>query len=77
MKIVRIVNLIAFILLLIGGINWLLIGILDFNLVAVITPGMIVLARIIYSLVGVSALWLIFASVWTKHIGFPTSKMDK
>lgn len=77
MKIVRIVNLIAFVLLLIGGINWLLIGLMNFNLVAVITPGLDVLARIIYSLVGVSAIWLVFASVWTKHIGFPTSKEDK
>lgn len=71
MKAVKITNLVAFILLVIGGLNWLLIGVFDFNLVAAITGGMVVLYRIIYSLVGVSALWLIISSIWTKHIGFP------
>ena len=72
MKIVRIVNIIAFIILIIGGINWLSIGLFGFNLVSAITFGMDVIARIIYSLVGVSALWLIISSIWAKRIAFPT-----
>lgn len=55
-------SIIAFLLVLIGAIVWLLVGIFDFNLVAYIFgsgTGAIV-SRIIYTLVGISALWLIF-----------------
>lgn len=71
MKAVRIVNLIAFIILLIGGINWLTIGLFNFNFVSAISGSMMVITRIIYSLVGISAIWLIISSIWTRHIGFP------
>lgn len=73
MKAVRIANIITFIVLLIGGINWLSIGIFDFNLVTAISFGMIAISRIIYILVGISAIWLIISAIWTKHIGFPTN----
>ena len=58
----KITTIIAFSLVIIGALVWLLIGIFDFNLVAMIFgagPGAVV-SRIIYSLVGISALWLIF-----------------
>lgn len=45
----------AYVLTLIGAINWGLIGLFGFNLVAAIFGDMTVLARIIYSLVGISA----------------------
>ena len=41
----------ALVLTLIGALNWGLIGIFDFNLVAAIFGDMTVAARIIYSLV--------------------------
>lgn len=48
---------IALIILIIGGINWGLIGFFSFDLVAWIFGGSSsILARIIYSLVGLSAL---------------------
>ena len=51
---------IALVLLIIGGINWGLIGIFQFDLVAFLFCGMgAVISRIIYSLVAVSALWCI------------------
>lgn len=58
----KITTIIAFLLVLIGSIVWLLIGIFDFNLVAFIfgAGANAVVSRIIYSLVGISALWLIF-----------------
>lgn len=74
MKAIKITNLITFILLVVGGLNWLLIGIFDFNLVTTITGGLAVLSRIVYSLVGVSAIWLVVSSIWTKHIAFPTNE---
>jgi undecaprenyl-diphosphatase len=49
--------LIALALIIIGAINWGLIGILKFNLVAAIFGDMTALARIVYSLVGLSGLW--------------------
>ena len=45
----------AYVLTLIGALNWGLIGIFGFNLVAAIFGDMTVLARIIYSLIGISA----------------------
>ncbi len=38
-----------------GGLNWGLIGILNFDLVAFIFGGGSLLARIVYTLVGVAA----------------------
>ena len=56
----KIATIISFILVLAGALVWLLVGIFDFNLVAFIFgPGALV-SRIIYSLVGISALWMIF-----------------
>ncbi len=51
---------IAFILVIIGGINWGLIGFLNYDLVAAIFGNMSALSRIIYDLVGLSALYMIF-----------------
>ena len=45
----------ALVLTLIGALNWGLIGIFDFNLVAAIFGDMTVAARIIYSLGGIAA----------------------
>lgn len=56
----KIINNIALILNIIGGINWGLIGLFKFDLVAWICGGQdAVLARIIYSLVGLAAIWCI------------------
>ena len=47
-------------LLIIGGINWGLIGIFQFDLVAFIFGGQAaVISRIIYTLVGISAVWCV------------------
>ncbi len=58
----KITTVIAYVLVLIGAIVWLLVGLFDFNLVAFLFGGgaEAVVSRIIYSLVGISALWLIF-----------------
>ncbi len=56
----KMIRKIAYILTLIGALNWGLVGIAGFDLVAAIF-GIGLIANIIYSLVGISALWLIFA----------------
>ena len=51
---------IALALLVIGGINWGLIGIFRFDLVAFLFGGSAaVISRIVYTLVAVSAVWCI------------------
>jgi len=47
---------IALVLTIIGAINWGLIGLLDFNLVAMITGEMELLSNIIYILVGIAGI---------------------
>ena len=58
----KITTIIAFILVLVGAIVWLLVGIFDFNLVAFVfgAGAGAWVSRIIYILVGLSALWMIF-----------------
>ena len=53
----KIIDKIALILIIIGAVNWGLIGLFRFNLVEMIFGDMTVLARIIYTLVGISGLW--------------------
>lgn len=50
------VHLIAFILLVVGGLNWGLVGAFDFNLVTTLF-GEGGLTKAIYILVGLSAIW--------------------
>ncbi len=51
---------ISLILTIIGGINWLLVGLFRFDLVAYICGGQTAtISRIIYAIVGVAALWCI------------------
>lgn len=49
----------ALALVIIGAVNWGLIGFLDFNLVAWLFGSMTWLSRIIYALVGLCGLYII------------------
>ena len=56
----KIVDRIALILTIIGGINWGLIGIFKFDLVAWIFGGQrAVMSRIVYTLICLAAIWCI------------------
>ena len=52
----KVLYYIALTLVIIGALNWLLIGLFDFDLVATIFGTMSVLSRIIYILVGIAGL---------------------
>lgn len=55
-----VISRIALALVIIGAINWGLIGLFQFDLVAAIFGGQdAALARVIYALVGISGLWCI------------------
>ena len=68
----KITTIIAFLLVIVGALVWLMIGLFNFNLVAFIfgAGGAAVVSRIIYSLVGISALWMIF--YWVVYRPFKT-----
>lgn len=54
----RALNIITLILVIVGGLNWGLVGLFQFDLVAAIFGGQdAALSRIVYILVGASALW--------------------
>jgi uncharacterized membrane protein YuzA (DUF378 family) len=56
-KAMKPLNLITLILLVVGGLNWGLVGLFNFDLVATLFGAGSILARIVYMLVGLSALW--------------------
>ena len=51
---------VAFILAMIGGLNWLLVGLLEKDIFMMLSWDGTWVARIVYILVGLSALYLIF-----------------
>lgn len=59
---------IALWLTIIGGLNWGLVGLLDFNLVSSIFGELGIWARIIYILIGLSALYLIIAQFFNDDV---------
>ena len=70
----RIANIIAYILVIVGAINWGLFGFFDFNLVSSIFAGARTVGSVItYSLIAIAALWLILSPIisggvlWFRH----------
>ena len=53
----KVINTIALLLIIIGGVNWGLVGLFDFNLVDALFGEGSVLARIVYSVVGIAAVY--------------------
>ena len=62
----KIISTIALILVIIGGLNWGLVGLFEFNLVDFLFGEGSLLARIVYILVGVASIWCIslFAKIF-------------
>ena len=54
------ITLLAFILVIVGGLNWGLVGFFGFDLVATLFGIMTPFSRLIYDLVGLSAIWVAF-----------------
>jgi hypothetical protein len=66
-KFMKSIDILSFVLLLIGGINWGLIGFFDFNLIDAIFGHLTVVSRVIYAVVGIAALYEIFTLNWIKE----------
>lgn len=60
------IDAITKILVLIGALNWGLVGFFNFNLVTAIFGEMNLISRIVYMVVGLSALWLIACKLFCK-----------
>lgn len=57
----KVIHWIAMILLIIGGLNWGLVGLFQIDVVAGIFGGVTApLSRVVYVLVGLAAIWAIF-----------------
>lgn len=55
----KVLDKIALTLVIIGAINWGLIGFLEFNLVDMLFGELSIISRIVYALVGISGLYCI------------------
>ena len=55
----KIINYVALTVAIIGALNWGLIGVLNFDLVAFIFGEMSWLSRVVYTLVGLAGIYLI------------------
>ena len=55
-------KIISIILVIVGGLNWGLVGLFNFDLVAALFGAMSSLSRIVYTLVGLAAIYIIVIS---------------
>lgn len=55
----KFINILSLVLVIVGGLNWGLVGLLDFDLVAAIFGAGSMPSRLVYILVGLSAAWQI------------------
>ncbi len=51
------INIIALVLIIVGGLNWGLIGLFDFNLVSALFGTDSFVTNLVYILVGLAAIW--------------------
>ncbi|MGQ4273173.1 DUF378 domain-containing protein [Terrihabitans sp. B22-R8] len=65
----HIVNIITLLLIIVGGLNWGLVGAFDFNLVESIFGVGTALTRLVYILVGLSALVQLY--YWVQSLSRP------
>lgn len=59
----NLIGWIALILVIVGGVNWGLVGIIGFDLVAFIFGAMTLFSRIVYTLVGLAAVYMLILAL--------------
>ena len=65
----RIANIIAYVLVIVGALNWGLFGFFNFNLVSTIFSGARTMGSVlVYTLIALSALWLILSPFITDGV---------
>lgn len=68
-RFIKALNLTTLILVIVGGINWGLVGVAEWNLVAAIFGDGSARSRIVHTLVGLSALWQLVLPASAFHMG--------
>ncbi|MFC3076647.1 DUF378 domain-containing protein [Phenylobacterium terrae] len=63
------INLITLMLVIVGGVNWGLVGLFEFDLVAALFGEGSALSRTVYTLVGLSALYQIIPFSRATRVG--------
>ena len=57
-KNMNVIDWVAYLLVVVGALNWGLVGALDFNLVTTLF-GASIITKVVYILVGLSGLWML------------------
>lgn len=55
----RALHMVAFLLMFVGALNWGLVGLFDFNLVTALLGSVPMVEKVVYILVGLSAVYVI------------------
>lgn len=63
MERLNLVDWVCLTLVIIGGINWGLVGLFNMNLVALLFGNMSTLSKLVYSIVGIASVYLIFTAI--------------
>ena len=69
----KFLNVLTLALVIVGGLNWGLVGLLDFDLVAALFGAGSLLTRIVYVVVGLSAAWQVMPLVSALGSGEPAA----
>ena len=65
----KLVNIVAYILVIVGAVNWGLFGLFDLNLVSTVFGGARVVGSVIvYSIIALAALWLVVSPMMTNGV---------
>ena len=65
----RVANIISYILVILGALNWGLFGLFDLNLVSTVFSGARAVGSIItYTIIALAALWLIISPMMTDGV---------
>lgn len=65
----RIANIVAYVLVIVGAVNWGLFGLFDLNLVSTVFAGARTVGSVIvYTLIALAALWLILSPIITDGV---------
>jgi uncharacterized membrane protein YuzA (DUF378 family) len=73
----KFINILTLVLVIVGGLNWGLVGLLDFDLVAAIFGAGSMLSRLVYILVGLSAAWQIVPLFAATGSGEPAAERHR
>jgi uncharacterized membrane protein YuzA (DUF378 family) len=65
MKNFSVLDMVIGAILIVGGVNWGMIGFFDINLVSAIFGEMTIASRIVYALVGLSALYIVASALFS------------